>query len=142
MRFLRGWRVSCAGLPRVHPRCGTNLAVGIALFYSISQGHWYADDHTRLLVAAIATLYLWRPLGSFVQQYITTKKPNEKQIRSGIKAGNELIERYSTARMSTASIPKRLWNSGLSQVIFGSGLAYGVLQGAMLLFHFKLPGLE
>lgn len=130
-----------ARMPRVHPRCGTNLAVGMFVFLGIFVPKWAPDD-ARLLVAALVTLFFWRPLGSFAQQYITTKKPNEKQLRSGIKAGTELIERYSTAHFSTTSIPKRFWNSGLLQVIAGSFLTVAVIQGLMWLFHIKVPGLD
>jgi len=129
-------------MPRVHPRCGTNLAVGLCMFTSIQGVPWIDDVGGRTVVAAIVTLFLWRPVGSFAQQYITTKKPSDRQLRSGIKAGMDIIEKYSTARFSTASIPVRVWNSGLLHVIAGSMLAVGVLKGAMFLFHFNIPGLE
>jgi len=129
-----------ARMPRVHPRCGTNLAVAVSLFVGISQAAWIPDQGIRTLTAVIVTLFCWKPIGSFAQQYITTRKPNARQLRSGIKAGNELIERYSVARFSTASIPKRIWNSGLLHVVAGSSIAYLVLKGAMMLFHFSLPG--
>jgi CBS domain-containing protein len=129
-----------ARMPRVHPRCGTNLAVAIGLFFAISQAPWIEDYGSRLVVGAIVTLFLWKPLGSFAQQYITTRKPNERQLRSGIKAGNELIEQYAVARFSTASIPTRIWNSGLLHVIAGSTVAGFLLWGLEKLFHFTLPG--
>jgi len=131
-----------ARMPRVHPRCGTNLAVALSLFAGISYSPWIDDQGTRTLVAAIVTLFFWRPLGSFAQQYITTRKPNARQLRSGIKAGTELIERYSVARFSQASIPVRIWNSGLLHVIAGSALLFFVLNGVMTLFHFDLPGIR
>ena len=130
-----------ARMPRVHPRCGTNLAAGMFLFLSIFIPNW-GPDNARLLVAALVTLFCWRPLGSFAQQYITTKKPNEKQIRSGIKAGTELIERYSTAHFRTSSIPQRFWNSGLLHVIAGRVLTLALIQGLMWLLHIKVPGLD
>ncbi len=129
-----------ARMPRVHPRCGTNLAVAVTLFSLICFTPWVPDQGIRTLAAAIATLFFWKPLGSFAQQYITTRKPNARQLRSGIKAGNELIEQFSVARFSTAPIPTRIWNSGLLHVIAGSFIAHFVLKGAMLLFHFSLPG--
>lgn len=131
-----------ARMPRVHPRCGTNLAVALSLFGGIYMSPWIGDESVRLLVAALATLYLWRPLGSFAQQYITTRKPSPRQLRSGIKAGTDLIEKYSVARFSSATIPMRIWNSGLLHVISGSAIALLVLEGAMLLFHFNLPGVR
>jgi CBS domain-containing protein len=131
-----------ARMPRVHPRCGTNIAVALTLFLGISMSEWTSDFSARVVLGAFVTLFFWRPLGSFVQQNITTKKPNEKQLRSGIKAATELIDRHSTAKMSTSNIPRRIWNSGLIHVMTGSMVTYWVLQGVMTLFHFKLPGME
>ena len=131
-----------ARMPRVHPRCGTNIAVGMTLFLSIYGIEWIKYDDIRFLTAAIVTLFSWRPLGSLVQYYITTKKPTEAQIRSGIKAGNELMSRFATAKSTQASIPVRIWNSGLLQVVMGSSLMLLLLKGVMLLFHFSIPGLE
>lgn len=131
-----------ARMPRVHPRCGTNLAVGMFLFLTIWQTPWIKYDDVRALTGAVLTLFLWRPLGAFVQQHITTKKPTSAQLRSGIRAGNDLIERYSTAHSSTASIPVRIWNSGLLQVVTGSSLVLLLLKGLMMWLHFDLPGLE
>lgn len=129
-------------MPRVHPRCGTNIAVAMFMFLSIELIPWGPSESTRWLVAAILTLFSWRPLGSLVQQYLTTKKPNAAQLRSGIKAGNELIQKFSTAHASTANIPVRIWNSGMLQVIAGSSLAILALKGVMLLFQLDLPGLD
>ncbi len=131
-----------ARMPRVHPRCGTNLAVALTLFSVIATTEWVKSFETRLLVAALVTMFLWRPLGSMAQQFVTTKKPNAKQLRSGIKAANELIERYSTAKVSTASIPRRIWNSGLLHVISGSTLTLLATKGVLWAFHLKIPGLE
>ncbi len=129
-----------ARMPRVHPRCGTNIAVAVFIFVGICFSNWTKDDGVRATVAALATLFLWRPLGSFAQQYITTKKPTAKQLRSGIKAGTELIERYATAPQSQAGIARRVWNSGLLHVMAGSSIAYYALQGVLSLFKFNLPG--
>lgn len=103
---------------------------------------WVKDFEIRVTVAAFVTLFLWRPLGSAVQQFITTKKPSRRQIDSGIKAANELIERYATARFASAGILRRIWNSGLLQVMAGSSLAYLATEGILWAFHLKVPGLE
>ena len=131
-----------ARMPRVHPRCGTNLAVGMTLFLSIYGIEWIKYEDIRFLTAAVVTMFTWRPLGSFVQYHITTKKPSDAQIRSGIKAGNELISRFATAKSSQVSIPARIWNSGLIQVVIGSSTMLLLIKGLMLLFHFSIPGLE
>jgi hypothetical protein len=116
--------------------------VALSLFLSISMTEWIKDFEIRVVVAMLTTLFFWRPLGSLAQQYVTTKKPNPKQLQSGIKAANELIERYATAHVSTASIPLRIWNSGLLQVMAGSTLAYLATEGILWAFHLKIPGLE
>ncbi len=131
-----------ARMPRVHPRCGTNLAVGISMFLTIALIPWVNDISIRVFVGVILSLFSWRPLGSFVQQFITTKKPSPRQLRSGIKAGNELLDRFATAHSSTASVPMRLWNSGLIHVIAGSTLAYLAVEGITSLFHLTIPGLS
>lgn len=129
-------------MPRVHPRCGTNLAVAVTLFSVISQTEWVEDYSVRVLVAVVVTLYSWKPLGSFAQQFITTRKPSERQLRSGIKAGIELIDKYSVARFSSVNVPTRIWNSGLLHVVAGSILAWLLLEGVLMLFHLNLPGVR
>lgn len=115
-------------MPRVHPRCGTNLAVAASMFMTISQTKWHSDDELRFLVALLVTLFFWRSVGSFVQLYVTTRKPTPRQIQSGIDAGKELLHRYAVSGTEQVSPFLRIWNSGLLHVMFGSFLAYGILE--------------
>jgi hypothetical protein len=131
-----------ARMPRVHPRCGTNLAVAITLFSAIVGIEWVKNFETRVMVGVLITLFFWKPLGSMAQQYVTTKRPNPKQLQSGIRAANELIERYAVAPVSSSSIPRRIWNSGLLHVIAGSSLTVLATKGILWAFHLKIPGLE
>jgi hypothetical protein len=121
-------------MPRVHPRCGTNLAAGATLFMGISGAAWIPWPEVRDLVAILATLMLWRPLGSLLQQYVTTRPPSEKQIQSAIRAANELMERYSQSRVAVPSIPQRLLRSGLMHVLLGSTTISFVFYGLSELF--------
>lgn len=107
-------------MPRVHPRCGTNLAAGAALFLGIMGSEIVKDMELRLMLAAFITLIFWRPLGSALQYYVTTKPPNRKQLESGIRAGKDLIRRYQHTGSGSTSVLGRLWNSGLPEVILGS----------------------
>lgn len=107
-------------MPRVHPRCGTNIAAGAALFFGIATSNWIPDPTLRILIAAVATLVLWRPLGTALQYFVTTKPPTPAQIEMGIRAGRELLERYRTSHHLLPSIGQRLWNSGLLQLMMGS----------------------
>lgn len=109
-----------ARMPRVHPRCGTNIAAGATLFLGIMGSDLVHDQELRLMLAALITLIFWQPLGSFLQYYVTTKPPNRKQIESGIAAGNDLLDKYRSSGSSSTSILGRLWNSGLPEVILGS----------------------
>lgn len=118
-----------ARMPRVHIRCGTNLAVGASLFVGISTLPWMPYQDVRFLVAVLATLFLWKPLGTLAQLYVTTRRPNRRQIESGIRAGQGLLERYAQAGRIQPSIPARIWNSGLLHVMTGSFLMYGIVYG-------------
>lgn len=107
-------------MPRVHPRCGTNLAVAAMLFIGISTSEWVPDMQLRVLVAILTTLILFRPLGSFVQQYLTTKPPTDAQLENGIAAGKQLLDRHATGGRTQASTFGRLLNSGLFHVMAGA----------------------
>jgi hypothetical protein len=128
-------------MPRVHPRCGTNIGVGISLFLGISQTRWIPYDEVRLLLAVLVTLFFWRPIGSFVQQYITTKPATPKQIQSGIDAANELLDNYEKAANRKPTAMGRLLNSGILHVMAGSFLAYFIASLIALPFGIKFGDL-
>ena len=109
-------------MQRFHPRCGSNL---VALFVSaqiiiviLTPLFW--GDFSLLLITFIALVYLtWRPLGRIVQLFFTTKKPNNNQLLSGIKAGEEILKKYNLNPYYKAPFLKKIWNMGLLQVIGG-----------------------
>jgi hypothetical protein len=106
--------------PREHARCGTNLMVflgglqmlGISLAYS-----W--QDMSPLGLTFYTALWLfiihkfWRPAGLWLQRHFTTKTPTSAQIASGIKAGEELLEKFQREPHPTPSLIRRIWGSGL-----------------------------
>lgn len=60
----------------IHPNCGTNLAVGVSLV-TLGTMLGMVSSHTRTRVASaaassVAGLLAARPLGEFVQKYVTT----------------------------------------------------------------------
>jgi CBS domain-containing protein len=110
-------------MPRVHPRCGTNLAVGATLFIGLATSRWL-DEGTRLLVAGVVTLFFWQRLGTMLQYYATTKRPTDRQLAMGIRAGRELIVKYQHARTWVPTIWQRVWHSGMLHVIVGSTATY------------------
>jgi hypothetical protein len=114
-------------MPRVHPRCGTNIAVGAMLFLGLFTWEWSEHADLRLLGAMLATLFLWRPLGSFVQYYFTTRPPNDRQLMSGIRAGRELLAASMVAPRSTGGFFRKLASSGIIHVVFGATLAQVVV---------------
>lgn len=128
-------------MPRVHPRCGTNVAAAATLFLSIWQTPWVKYEELRFVAALVLTLAFWRPIGSWLQQHVTTKPPTDAQLRGAIRAAEELLDRYARSRVASPSPFQRIWNSGMLHVIAGSSLAGLLLWGFGRLFHIDV-GLE
>lgn len=124
-----------ARMPRVHPRCGTNLAIGASLFMGLGTMEVAIPAGLKILFAAIATLVLWRPLGNAMQRYVTTRPPSEKHLAMGIKSGKELLAKYATSGAVSANVFQRIINSGMLHVITGSTLAGLIYAGIVKLFH-------
>ncbi len=125
-------------MPRVHPRCGTNLAVGATIFFSLGQAKFLEPTGLGPLVAAIVALVLWRPLGNAMQYYVTTKRPSDKHVEMGIRSGKELLEKYATSGTAGASIGQRLVNSGMLHVMAGSMSVMGLAWLLGELFHLPI----
>jgi CBS domain-containing protein len=127
-----------ARMPRVHPRCGTNLAAGVmlgSLVAGISQTYLGFPVEGGILLGLIVGLTFWRRVGSFAQYWITTRPASQKQLEAGIRSGEQLLQRYSTARNLRQNPWKSLWNSGLASVAAGGWLA-----GAAILLLFNQLG--
>lgn len=125
-------------MPRVHPRCGTNLAAGASIFLGLAGANWIPDQQLRLLLAALATLFLWKPVGSALQYYVTTRPPSKKHLAMGIRSGKELLEKYrTTGHAARPTVARRIWHSGMLHVMTGSLLCY--LVAAALVKAFNLP---
>jgi len=106
-------------MPRVHPRCGTNLAAGAIIFLTLANLNTGIYRDVTLLVAFIATLLAWRPVGNFLQAVFTTRPPNERQLRNGIEAGKQLLRRYQMQGYRPVSLRERIWNMGILQIAAG-----------------------
>lgn len=122
-------------MPRVHPRCGTNIAVGVMMFVGLFTWEWVEEPSVRALVAMLVTFFLWKPVGSFAQYFFTTSRPNDAQLRSGIKAGKELLAASARAKRAIAPPWQRFLASGLLQVMFGAFLAQLVFTGVLALLN-------
>ncbi len=125
-----------ARMPRIHPRCGTNIAVALGLFLGILSLEWFLTEELRVLIGLLAALFLFRPLGAFVQHAFTTRPPTPGQIQAGVDAGRQLLHRYQTGTARQNSIPLRLWQSGMLQAITGS-----TLMGIALMLLFEVLNL-
>lgn len=125
-------------MPRVHPRCGTNIAAGMSLFLGFFGATWIPWDEVRLLVALLVTVILWKPFGSFLQQFFTTRPPSDKQLASGIRAGEDLLTAHARAPRAKGSVPLRIWNSGVLHVMAGSFATYGLVWAVATLLHLDI----
>lgn len=123
-------------MPRVHPRCSTNLVAGLMLFYIV--GTAFADSwgaEVSYLAGAFAAFLWWRPLGAFLQQHATTRPASDKEIESGIRAARDLFNALdspvtSTITKSVSPIQakfRRIWQAGFLQIFMGSGTAIALL---------------
>lgn len=135
-------------MPRVHPRCGTNLVVGFALFhvmfvaaFAAAQAENYAtlDCVTLGLVAAApVTLLFWRRLGGWVQRWLATRPATDAQINSAIFAARQVLgRRAKRAGPVRFRLGRRVWAMGLAQVMLG----YFALLGPLSLLAHAFPRL-
>ncbi|NLC58478.1 MAG: DUF1385 domain-containing protein [Armatimonadetes bacterium] len=114
-----------AQMPRAHPRCGSRffaVAVILGLFLvvlPISTAAGDAPFSLAGLVAVVAVIRWWRPLGTHIQNYVTTKPASHKQLRSAIGAAEELLERYRHAPQRRVTLAERLWAMGIIHVGVG-----------------------
>ena len=90
-------------MPRVHPRCGTNIFAGWTLFHFVFLAVFCACQSNdfglseavtlALLVAAPPTLIYWRRLGGWVQEHFATRPATDAQIRGAIFAAEQVLSR-------------------------------------------------
>lgn len=130
---------SVARMSRIHPRCGTNLAVAASLFFTLFSIPWIADIQARGLLAGFITFFTWRPLGAMAQRFITTTSPKKSQLQGGLDAANQLVERYQKHGDHQSSVIRSMWNSGLLQIITGSLLMHLLIWGVMTVLNVPAP---
>jgi hypothetical protein len=139
-------------MPRVHPRCGTNLVAG---FFLLSLGETFQPllgIYGYPVFALFALLY-WRTLGSWVQKNLTTRPAKQSEIESGIYAAQSLLKQGNDRAIITTSNSTRLhpllypllrlWRMGILQIASGFATGVGILWLLMRLFpalnHLLLP---
>lgn len=125
---------SVMAMPRVHPRCGTNVVAAVMLFMLVTQ---VLSMDIAVIVFLFVLILSWRTIGGYFQYYVTTKPPNQKQLESGIRAGESLIEQYRKNPGYRVDGWKRIWNTGMLQVMLGAAAVYSIaslIPGAKNLF--------
>lgn len=114
-------------MPRPHPRCGTNFVAAVLVFAILSQAFGYIpafDGGVATLLAIAATLLTWRSVGTFLQARFTTRPATDRELASGIAAGEELLARYQHSPPTRPSVFQRIWFTGMPQVATGIGLMF------------------
>lgn len=128
-----------ARMPRVHPRCGTNLwglvmltylaVTVISLLLSTPLGRENLGLVVSLaIVASLGVVISWRTMGAWLQSHFTTRPASPAEIASGIRAGEEVLYRHQTTPYRPPTLAQRLLQMGLLQVIVGITLTGTLLQ--------------
>ena len=117
-------------MPRAHPRCGTNL-VALGGLLTIGIQHLPEITPNWILVVFVAAFFGWRSLGTVLQDHFMTRPASDKQIEGGIRAANEVMEKYQAAPFAQAPLPLRLLNNGMLWSAAGMILGLFVLDGAL-----------
>ncbi|MFO7947865.1 MAG: DUF1385 domain-containing protein [Armatimonadota bacterium] len=105
-------------MPRVHPRCGTVLLLGILPVLLVAIPLLYIEPIWAVVVAVVGW-FLRYHTGFFVQNYFTTKTPTPKQLKAGLQAGNTLLERWRKDPHKKVPWLKSLWIRGIPQMVIG-----------------------
>jgi CBS domain-containing protein len=121
-----------AAMPRVHPRCGTNLMA--LLFATQLLLPLWAAEPLWLLPTLAALWASWRRVGGWLQRTFTTKPPRRYQLLSGLRAGEQLMRAYQAQPTYRAGRWRRFWNTGLLQILAGGVTALALLELAGRLF--------
>lgn len=128
-------------MPRVHPRCGTNLFVGftlflltfLAVFCAAQAGGWPLLDTVSLsaMLAGPVTLIFWRRVGGWVQQWFATRPASDAQIAGAIRAAEQVLsrrrQRMESGRVLRFAFGRRLWAMGLGQLLLGYFAVFSLL---------------
>ncbi len=113
-------------MPRVHPRCGTNLMALLILLLiaqhflsSLSDTVDAAEQFLALLAVVVIVLLSWRRLGAGLQQWVTTRRPTDEELARAIAVAQSLLEGVRARPGARVRLPRRIWNSGFPQVLAG-----------------------
>lgn len=128
-------------MPRVHPRCGTNLVAGVIILVGFGGAVYGLPSpwgEIGVALSFVLALTYWRVLGAWLQEHFTTRPATDAQIESGIRAARELLEQHGRAPYAPLRPAARLWRLGFLQILAGFAAGNGLLA---LLLHL-LPALR
>lgn len=123
-------------MPRVHPRCGTNLAAAASIFVMLTTAF---PSPLVVFVAIMVVLLAWRSIGAWLQQHVTTRRATDRQIENGIRAGTQLLANYREELVGARPPGRRLWNLGFVQIAIGLALTMLMTQAIIAAFGLRLP---
>jgi hypothetical protein len=124
-------------MPRVHPRCGTNI-MALLILVVITQEFFSQLNATvseaagafALLLLVMIVLLTWRRLGAALQRWITTKRPTDRQLSRAVAVADDLLGQIRVRPSAKVSVPRRIWNAGFIQVVSGFLAVYFVAEYA------------
>jgi len=117
-------------MPRIHPRCGTNLAVAALLLTGLGFSDFGLSPELQsmqVIFALVFTFVMWKRIGGFVQYWITTSPPTLKQVKMGIKSGEEILKKYAVSDLPPRNFFQWLFGSGIVHVIAGAWITGSIL---------------
>lgn len=103
-------------MPRVHPRCGTNILAALSVFVLITAQF---PGEIAALIAVVVVILGRRALGDWMQAVFTTKPPTNRQLANGIAAGQQILERFHEHPNRQVYGFARMWNMGFLQAVAG-----------------------
>ncbi len=112
-------------MPRVHPRCGTNLMALLILMFIglqliLSLGTSRPDEQMlAFLTLVMVIVFTWRRLGAGLQRWVTTRPPTDRQLEGAIAVGEALLAQVNDRPAARATPLRRFWNAGFVQVVAG-----------------------
>lgn len=123
-------------MPRVHPRCGTNLMAAAGVFMLIVLNF---NGGIAVILALVIVLLGWRSVGGWLQYFATTKNPSEKQLANGVAAGQQLLERYHENPHCQLVGFQRIWRIGLLQTAAGLATMWHIIMWVLARLNVTLP---
>jgi len=124
-------------MPRVHRRCGTTLLAGILPAFLIAAPLLLVAPALALIVILLGWTFRYQ-VGALIQQYLTTKEPNDKQLAAGLEAAHKLLDDWRRNPQRQFSPLVSLWHRGFVQLFFFFLVGSQLLQWAYQHLHIWL----